>query len=213
MKKAIIAKKVGMTQIFAEDGRLVPVTVMEAGPCIVVQKKTIEKDGYKALQVGFCKVSPKRVNKPLRGHFEANLSKSGTAVCRILRELKLDDTDRYEVGAEIRADMFAAGDRVDVSGVSKGKGFQGTIKRYGGSRGPMSHGSKYHRGLGSMGANTTPGTVKKGKKMPGHMGAKKVTVQNLVVVRADAQKNLLLIKGPVPGPKGTILMVKNTVKE
>lgn len=212
MKKAIIAKKLGMTQVFAEDGALVPVTVLEAGPCLVVQKKTVDKDGYEALQVGFGEVKAKHVNKPLRGHYEARLGKTGAKPCKVLRELKLDDAASYEVGQEIKADIFAAGDHVDISGISKGKGYQGTIKRYGNHRGPMTHGSKYHRGLGSMSANTTPGSVKKGKKMPGHMGAERVTLQNVVVVRADAEKNLLLIRGPVPGVDGAVVMIKSTVK-
>ena len=213
MKKAIIARKLGMTQIFTETGAMIPVTVLEAGPCLVVQKKTVENDGYAALQVGFGDVKPKRVNKPVRGHYEARLGRTDAKPRKYLRELRLDDTEPYEIGSEIKADVFAAGDHVDVSGISKGKGYQGTIKRHGGHRGPMTHGSKYHRGLGSMSANTTPGSVKKGKKMPGHMGAVRVTTQNLLVVRADADKNILLIRGPVPGVKGAVLMVKSTTKE
>jgi large subunit ribosomal protein L3 len=212
MEKAILAKKLGMTQIFTENGTVVPVTVLEAGPCKVVQKKTQEKDGYAALQVGFGAGKPKQINKAVSGHFEANLG-SGAALSKVLKEFRLTNCDAFEVGAEIKADVFAAGDQVDVSGISKGKGFQGAIKRHGQSRGPMTHGSKYHRGLGSMGPGTTPGKVRKGKKMPGHMGAKKITVQNLEVVRADAEKNLLLVKGAVPGIKGALLMVKSTVKE
>jgi len=212
MKKAILAKKIGMTQVFNENGGITPVTVLEAGPCTVIQKKTVEKDGYAALQVGFGVMRDKRANKPLRGHYEARLGAKGAKASRILRELRLDDTSVYEPGAEIKADIFTAGDRVDVIGTSKGKGYQGTIKRYGGHRGPMSHGSKYHRGLGSMGPATTPGSVKKGKRMPGHMGAERVTVQNLTVVRADGEKNLLLIKGSVPGIRGAVVIVKSTVK-
>ncbi len=200
-----------MTQIFAENGSMIPVTVLEAGPCTVVQKKTPEKDGYSAVQVGFGPVKEKRVTKPQKGHYEANLGKDAKAN-KVLRELKLDDAASYEVGAEIKADMFAAGDRVDVTGISKGKGYAGTIKRYGNHRGPMSHGSKYHRGLGSMGSGTTPGSVKKGKKMPGHMGAVQKTVQNLTIVRADAEKNLLLVKGSIPGIPGAVVMVKSTTK-
>ncbi len=211
MKKAIIARKIGITQIFEENGSMIPVTVLEAGPCTVVQKKTPEKDGYSAVQVGFGVLKEKRANKPLRGHYEAQLGEKARAQ-KILRELKLEDSANYEVGSEIKADIFTAGDRVDVIGISKGKGYAGTIKRYGGHRGPMSHGSKYHRGLGSMGPATTPGSVKKGKKMPGHMGAVRVTVQNLTVVRADAEKNLLLVKGSVPGVRGAVVMIKNTVK-
>ena len=212
MKKAILARKIGMTQIFAEDGALIPVTVLEAGPCTVVQKKTVENDGYSALQVGYGALKPKHATKPLKGHYEARLGDVNAAPNKVLKEFKLDDPDQFEVGSEIKADIFAAGDFVDISGVSKGKGYQGAIKRHGQHRGPMTHGSKYHRGLGSMGPGTTPGSVKKGKKMPGHMGAKKVTVQNLEVVRADGEKNLLLIKGAVPGIRGGLLMIKSTVK-
>jgi len=211
MKKAILARKLGMTQIFTENGTVIPVTVLEAGPCKVVQRKTVEKDGYSALQVGFGEIRKNLVNKPEMGHFAANLG-SGATPFRTLRELKLDDCDAYEVGSEIKADMFAAGDQVDISGTSKGKGFQGAIKRHNQSRGPMTHGSKYHRGLGSMGSGTTPGRVRKGKKAPGHMGAEAVTVQNLEVVRTDAEKNLILVKGAVPGIKGALVMVKSTVK-
>jgi len=207
-KKAIIAKKVGMTQIFTETGIVVPVTVLEAGPCVVVQKKTVENDGYGAVQVGFGAVKPRRVNKPQTGHF----AKAGIEPKKLLRELRLENSDEFEVGAEIKADVFAVGDKVDVSGVSKGKGFQGAIKRHGMHRGPMAHGSKYHRGLGSLSSGTTPGKVKKNKRMPGHMGAVKVTVQNLEVVRSDAEKNLLLIKGAVPGPRGSVLFIKESVK-
>ena len=212
MKKAILARKIGMTQIFAEDGALIPVTVLEAGPCTVVQKKTIENDGYSALQVGYGALKPKHATKPLKGHYEARLGDVNAAPNKVLKEFKLDDPDQFEVGSEIKADIFDAGDFVDISGISKGKGYQGAIKRHGQRKGPMTHGSKYHRGLGSMGPGTTPGSVKKGKKMPGHMGAKKVTVQNLEVVRADGEKNLLLIKGAVPGIRGGLLMIKSTVK-
>ncbi len=209
MQKAILAKKIGMTQLFTEKGTLVPVTVLQAGPCVVVQKKTVENDGYSALQVGFGDVKPKRVTKPVKGHFD----KAGVAPLKVLKELKLENADSYEVGSEIKADVFAAGDRIDVTGISKGKGFQGAIKRHGQHTGPMAHGSKYHRGLGSLSSATTPGKVKKGKKMPGHMGSVKVTIQNLSVVRADAEKNLLLVKGCVPGSKGTVLVVKESVKQ
>jgi len=211
MKKAILAKKLGMTQVFAQDGTLIPVTVLEAGPCLVVQRKTDEKDGYTAIQVGFEDIKPKQVNKPAKGHYEANVK--GQAPRRYLREFRLEDCDKYEVGTEIKADVFAPGDLVDVSGISKGKGFQGSIKRHGQSRGPMTHGSKYHRGPGSLGAGTTPGRVRKGKKLPGHMGAVKVSIQNLEVVQADPDKNLLLIKGAVPGIKGAIITIKDTVKQ
>jgi large subunit ribosomal protein L3 len=208
MKKAILARKVGMTQVFTENGALVPVTVLEAGPCVVVQKKTVEHDGYSAIQVGFGDIKAKQLTKPAKGHFDkANLEPKKT-----LKELRLDDADSYEVGAEIKADIFAPGERVDVSGVSKGKGYQGAIKRHGQHRGPMTHGSKYHRGLGSMGAATSPGKVPKGKNMPGHMGHENVTVQNLEIVRADAEKNIILVKGAVPGAKNALLFIKDSVK-
>ena len=212
MKKAILAKKVGMTQIFAEDGKVIPVTVLEAGPCVVVQKKTVEKDGYAAVQVGFGSIREKLVNKPKQGHFKAHLGE-GAESKRVLQELRLDDCDQFEVGAEIKADMFAVGDYVDISGTSKGKGFQGAIKRHNMHRGPMSHGSKYHRGHGSMGPGTTPGKVRKGKKLPGHMGARATTVQNLEVIRTDAEKNLILVRGAVPGIRGAMVTIKSTVKE
>jgi large subunit ribosomal protein L3 len=201
-----------MTQVFAEDGALVPVTVLEAGPCLVVQRKTVENDGYSALQVGFGALKQKRATKPQKGHFAARLGDKTAEPRKVLKEFRLDDPDRFAVGTEMKADIFAAGDRVDVAGVSKGKGYQGAIKRHGQHRGPMSHGSKYHRGLGSMGSGTTPGKVRKGKKMAGHMGAERVTVQNLVVMRADGDKNILLLKGAVPGAKGSILTVQSTVK-
>ena len=209
MTKAIIAKKLGMTQVFTETGIMVPVTVLEAGPCTVVQKKTVENDGYSALQVGFGDVKANKVIKPAKGHF----AKAGVEPTKFLRELKLENADTYDVGAVIKADIFAEGDRVDVSGVSKGKGYQGAIKRHGQHRGPMAHGSKYHRGVGSMGSSASPSHVRKGKNMPGHMGAVNVTVQNLDVVRADADKNILLIKGAVPGPKGALLFIKESVKK
>ena len=208
MKKAIIAKKVGMTQVFTEKGTLIPVTVLEAGPCVVIQKKTMENDGYEAIQVGYTDAKPKHVTKPMKGHFD----KAGVTAKKYLKEFKLDDISAYETGAEIKADVFTAGDKVDVSGVSKGKGFQSTIKRYNAQRGPMGHGSKSHRVVGSMSSGTTPGRVKKNKKMPGHMGSVKVTIQNIEVVRADAEKNLLLVKGAVPGPKGAVLVIKDSVK-
>jgi len=208
MKKAIIAKKVGMTQVFTEKGTLIPVTVLEAGPCVVIQKKTMENDGYEAIQVGYTDAKPKHVTKPMKGHFD----KAGVTAKKYLKEFKLDDISAYEIGAEIKADVFTAGDKVDVSGVSKGKGFQSTIKRYNAQRGPMGHGSKSHRVVGSMSSGTTPGRVKKNKKMPGHMGNVNVTVQNIEVVRADAEKNMLLVKGAVPGPKGAVLVIKDSVK-
>ena len=208
MQKAIIGKKIGMTQLFLEDGRLIPVTVIEAGPCTVVQKKEVEKDGYSAVQIGFCDVDAKKLNKPMKGHFDKN----GIAYKKVLKEFKLDNAAEMNVGDELKADVFAQGDRVDVSGISKGHGFSGTVKRWGTHRGPMSHGSGYHRGVGSMGACSYPGRVMKGKKLPGHFGVEKVTVQNLDVVQVDTDKNLILVKGAVPGPKGGIITIKNTVK-
>ena len=208
MKKAIVAKKIGMTQIFKEDGTLVPVTVLEAGPCVVVQKKTVEKDGYAALQVGFGGIKIKHVNKPAQGHFDKNKIEPK----RVLKELKLVDSSQYDVGSEITVGIFEAGERVDVSGISKGKGFQGNIKRHGQRTGPAAHGSKYHRGVGSLSSSTTPGKVKKGKNLPGHMGNENITIQNLEIVRADSENNVLLVKGAIPGPKGAIVVVKSTVK-
>ena len=208
MKKAIVAKKMGMTQVFSDNGLLIPVTVLEAGPCVVVQKKTVDNDGYDAIQVGFGDVKAKKLIKPKKGHFD----KAGVEARKVLKELRLDDISSYEVGSEIKADVFAAGDKVDVTGTSKGKGYQGPIKRHGQSRGPMAHGSKFHRAVGSLSSATTPGKVKKGKKMAGQMGSVRVTVQNLEVVRADAEKNLLLIKGAVPGNKGTVVVIKDSVK-
>ena len=208
MKKAIMAKKIGMTQVFSDNGALIPVTVLEAGPCVVVQKKSIENDGYKAVQVGFTDAKVKQMTKPEKGHFD----KAGVAAKKYLKEFSLENAEAFEIGAEIKADIFEAGDKVDVSGISKGKGYQGTIKRYNHHRGPMGHGSKSHRVVGSMSSATTPGRVKKGKKMPGHMGSANVTIQNLEIVRADAEKNLILIKGAVPGPKGSIIVIKDSVK-
>jgi large subunit ribosomal protein L3 len=208
LKKAILAVKIGMTQIFDENGIMVPVTVLEAGPCVVTQRKTVENDGYAAVQVGFGDVKVKNVTKPEMGHF----SKAGVEPKRYLREFKLEGADGYEPGTVIKADIFEKGDRVDVSGTSKGKGFAGGIKKYGYSRGPMSHGSKYHRHSGAMAGATTPGKVKKGKGLPSQMGAEAVTIQNLDVVRVDAERNLLLVKGAVPGARGSLVAVKETVK-
>ncbi|ABY94043.1 50S ribosomal protein L3 [Thermoanaerobacter brockii subsp. lactiethylicus] len=208
MKKGILGRKHGMTQIFDEKGEVIPVTVIEAGPCVVVQKKTVETDGYNAIQVGFGDVKEKRLTKPLIGHFK----KAGVPFKRYLREFRLDDISGYEVGSEIKVDIFKPGDRVDVTGISKGKGFAGVVKRYGANRGPMSHGSKYHRRVGSMGATTDPGRTFKGKIMPGHMGHERVTIQNLEVVKVDPELNLLLVKGSVPGPKGSLLIIKDSVK-
>ena len=200
--------KVGMTQVFSEDGVLTPVTVLQAGPCVVTQVKTVENDGYSAVQVGFGDIREKLVNKPKKGHF----AKAGVTAKRFLKEFRLEDAESYTLGQEIKADVFAAGDKVDATAKSKGKGFQGAIKRHGQSRGPMAHGSKYHRHAGSNGSATTPGRVFKGKHMPGHMGAVRVTVQNLEVVSVDAEKNLILVKGAVPGPKKSLVMLKESVK-
>ena len=208
MKKAILATKVGMTQIFNDDGVLTPVTVLQAGPCVVTQVKTVENDGYSAVQGGFVDKREKLVAKPQKGAFD----KAGVSYKRYVRELKLDDAESYEVKQEIKADMFAAGDKVDATAISKGKGFQGAIKRHGQSRGPMAHGSKYHRHAGSNGACSDPSKVFKGKRMAGHMGAKQITVQNLEVIRVDAENNLILVKGAVPGPKKALVTVKSTVK-
>ena len=208
MKKAILTTKVGMTQVFSEDGVLTPVTVLQAGPCVVTQVKTVENDGYSAVQVGFGDIREKLVNKPKKGHF----AKAGVTAKRFLKEFRLEDAESYTLGQEIKADVFAAGDKVDATAKSKGKGFQGAIKRHGQSRGPMAHGSKYHRHAGSNGSATTPGRVFKGKHMTGHMGAVRVTVQNLEVVSVDAEKNLILVKGAVPGPKKSLVMLKESVK-
>ncbi len=208
MKKAILATKVGMTQIFSESGVLTPVTVLQAGPCVVTQVKTVENDGYAAVQVGFVDKKEKLVNKPMKGHFD----KAGVSYKRYIRELKLENASEYAVKAEIKADIFAEGDKIDATAISKGKGFQGAIKRHGQHRGPMTHGSKFHRHQGSNGPATTPGRVFKGKGMPGHMGGKKVTIQNLEIVRVDAANNLILVKGAVPGPKKCLVTLKESVK-
>ena len=224
MKKAILATKVGMTQIFNEDGVLIPVTVLQAGPCVVTQIKTVENDGYEAVQVGFVDKKEKvinrdkagkkevihrhGVNKAQKGHFE----KAGVSCKRYVREFRFENASEYAVKDEIKADIFAAGDKIDATAISKGKGFQGAIKRHGQHRGPMAHGSKFHRHQGSNGACSSPSRVFKGKGMPGHMGCVKVTVQNLDVVRVDADKNLILVKGAVPGPKKALVTIKETVK-
>ncbi len=208
MKKAIIAKKIGMTQIFMDDGRLVPVTVLEAGPCTVTQVKTIENDGYKAVQMGFMDKKEHRTNKPDKGHFD----KSGSTPKKVVKEFRLDDSETYEAGQVVKADVFAEGDVIDVVGTSKGKGFAGSIKRHGFGRGPMGHGSKYHRSSGSMGQASSPSKVFKGKKLPGHMGHERVTVQNLKVVRVDAETNTILVKGAVPGPRKSIVTIRDAVK-
>ena len=224
MKKAILATKVGMTQIFNADGQLVPVTVLEAGPCVVTQIKTVDNDGYSAIQVGFAdkklRVTSKDdagkkeirnrhgLNKAQAGHF----AKAGVEGKRFVREFKFENAADYNLADVIKADIFAEGDKVDATAISKGKGFQGAIKRHGQSRGPMAHGSKFHRHAGSNGSCSSPSKVFKGKKMPGHMGSKKITIQNLEIVRVDAEKNLLLIKGAVPGPKKSLVTIKETVK-
>lgn len=208
MKKAIIGRKLGMTQIFDETGKVVPVTVVEAGPCVVVQKKTEEKDGYNAIQVGFDDIREKLANKPVKGHF----AKANAALKRIVKEFRLENIDEYEVGKEIKADIFTVGDKIDVTGVSKGKGFQGAIKRWNFSRGPMSHGSKFKRAPGSMGAASSPSRTFKNMKMPGQMGNKKATVLNLEVVKVMADKNVILIKGGIPGANKGYVVIKNTVK-
>ena len=208
MKKAILATKVGMTQIFNDDGMLIPVTVLQAGPCTVTQIKTEENDGYAAVQVGYGDIREKLVNKPVKGHF----AKAGVAVKRFLKEFRFENAAEYQVGQEIKADIFAEGDHVDATAISKGKGYQGAIKRHGQSRGPMTHGSKYHRHAGSNGAASDPSRVFPGKKMPGQMGNVQVTVQNLEVVRVDAENNLLLVKGAVPGPRKSLVTIKESVK-
>ena len=224
MKKAILATKVGMTQIFSEDGVLTPVTVLQAGPCVVTQVKTVENDGYSAVQMGFVEAKEKVVHKDKsgkkeifhrngvvkaqKGHFE----KAGVTSRKYVKEFKLEDAENYKAAQEIKVDVFQGGDKVDVTAVSKGKGFQGAIKRHNQHRGPMAHGSKFHRHAGSNGSASDPSKVFKGKKMPGQMGGKKMTIQNLEVVRVDAEKNLLLIKGAVPGPKKALVEIKETVK-
>ena len=208
MKKAILATKVGMTQIFGEDGSLTPVTVLQAGPCVVTQVKTVENDGYSAVQVGFCDKRAKLVNKPLKGMFD----KAGVSYKRYVRELKLEDAENYTPGTEIKADAFQAGDKVDATAISKGKGYAGAIKRHGLHRGPMAHGSKYHRHAGSNGACSDPSRVFKGKKMAGHMGSRRITIQNLEVIRVDADENLLLVKGSVPGAKKSLVTIRESVK-
>ena len=224
MNKAILATKVGMTQIFTEDGTLVPVTVLQAGPCVVTQIKTVENDGYSAVQVGFVDKKERivnrdkggkkevihrhGVNKALKGHFD----KAGVSCKRYVREFKFDNASEYALAQEIKADIFATGDKVDATAISKGKGFQGAIKRHGQHRGPMAHGSKFHRHQGSNGSATTPGRVFKGKGMPGQMGNKQITIQNLEIVKVDAENNLLLVKGSVPGPKKSLVTLKETTK-
>lgn len=208
MKKAILGKKIGMTQVFTEDGQLIPVSVIQAGPCQVVQKKTEEVDGYTAVQVGYEDKKERRANKPEKGHFQ----KANVPVKKYLKEFKLDNAAELNVGDELTVEQFADGDILDVTGTSKGHGFAGTIKRWGTHRGPMTHGSHYHRGPGSLGACSDPSRVFKGKKMPGHYGVVKVTIQNLDLVKIDKERNLLLVKGSIPGPKGGLVVVRNAVK-
>lgn len=208
MKKAILGKKIGMTQLFQADGTMIPVTVVEAGPCPVVQKKTVAKEGYDSVQLGFCEKREKLANKPEKGHF----AKANLKPMRYLKEFRLDDAASFEVGQVVKADVFAEGEKVDVTGKSKGKGFEGNIKRWNQSRGRKTHGSHSYRVAGSMGACTYPGEVFKTKRLPGHMGSETVTVQNLEIVRVDAERNLLLVKGAIPGAKGTVVTVKSTVK-
>ena len=224
MKKAILATKVGMTQVFGEDGVLVPVTVLQAGPCVVTQVKTVENDGYSAVQVGFVDAKERIINKDASGKKEyihrhavnkavsGHFKKAGVSAKKYIREFRFENAEEYTMGAEIKADIFAEGDRIDASAISKGKGFQGAIKRLGQHRGPMKHGSKFHRHQGSNGACSSPSRVFKGKGMPGHMGCEKVTVQNLEIVRVDAEKNLLLVKGSVPGAKKALVTIKETTK-
>ena len=206
--KAILGKKVGMTQIFDENGVVIPVTVIEAGPCSVVQVKTVETDGYNAVQMGFGAIKDKKVNKPSKGHF----AKAGIKAVKNLREFRLEDVSGVKAGDEIKVDTFVEGETVDIQGTTKGKGFQGVIKRHGQSRGPMGHGSMYHRRPGSMGSTSTPGRVFKGKKLPGHMGVTTVTIQNLKIVKVDTDKNVILVKGSVPGNKYSVLKIRKSVK-
>ena len=224
MKKAILATKVGMTQIFNEDGVLTPVTVLQAGPCVVTQIKTVENDGYSAVQVGFVDKKDKIVTKDASGKKEiahrhgvtkaekGHFDKAGVSSKRFVREFKFENADEFTLAQEIKADIFAAGDKIDATAISKGKGFQGAIKRHNQHRGPMTHGSKFHRHAGSNGAASDPSKVFKGKKMPGHMGAKRITIQNLEIVRVDAENNLILVKGSVPGPKKSLVTIKESVK-
>ena len=206
--KTLIGKKVGMTQIFDEKGKVIPVTVIEAGPCVVAQVKSVETDGYNAIQLGFEDVKESKLNRAERGHF----TNANIALKKHLREFRLDSVEGITVGTELTVSEFAEGDKLDIQGTSKGKGFQGVIKRHGQHRGPMGHGSMYHRRPGSMGPTSTPGRVFKGKKLPGHMGKVTVTIQNLDVIKVDTDKNVVLVKGSVPGPKGAILKLKTSVK-
>jgi large subunit ribosomal protein L3 len=208
MNKCILGRKIGMTQIFDESGKVVPVTVIEAGPCVVVQKKTVEIDGYNAIKVGFGDIREKLVSKPIKGQFK----KANVTLRRYLREFRLEDITGYEVGNEIKADIFSAGDMIDVTGTSKGKGFSGVIKRWHSARGPETHGSKFHRAVGSMGASSDPSRTWKNKHMPGHMGNKKSTMINLTVAKVYGDRNLILVRGAVPGPKKGLVIIRNAVK-
>ena len=208
MKKGLIGRKVGMTQVFDEKGKVIPVTVIEAGPCVVSQVKTVETDGYNSIQLGFGAIKENKINKPNKGHF----TKANVTPRKHLREFRVDSIENIKVGDELKADIFEVGEKIDIQGTTKGKGFQGVIKRHGQHRGPMGHGSMYHRRPGSMGPTSTPGRVFKGKKLPGHMGVETVTIQNLQVVKVDMDKNVLLVKGSVPGAKGAILKIKSSVK-
>ncbi len=207
MTKGILGKKLGMTQVFTEDGNVVPVTVVEAGPCVVLQKKTVENDGYEAIQLGFGEQKEARVNKPTLGH----MKKAGTTPKRFAKEIRGVSLE-YELGQEIKANIFDQGEFVDVTGISKGKGFAGSIKRHNQSRGPMAHGSRYHRRPGSMGP-VAPNRVMKGKPLPGRMGTDKITIQNLEIISVDLDRNLLLVKGSIPGPKNSFVVVKESVKK
>ena len=208
MVNTILGRKLGMTQVWGEDDNIVPVTVIQAGPCVVAQVKTTETDGYEAVQIGFGDIKEHRVNKPMKGHF----AKANVAPCRKLRELRLEDCSTYNVGDEVKVDVFAAGDKVDITGTSKGHGYTGAIQRWNQHTGPMAHGSKYHRGVGSLSANSTPSRVFKNKHMSGHYGVDRVTTLNLSVVRVDAERNLLLVRGAVPGPNGGTLVIRDSVK-
>ena len=208
MKNGLIGKKLGMTQIFWDDGSVIPVTAIEAGPCVVIQKKAGDVDGYDAIQLGFDRVKEKAVNKPLKGHFK----KADKGSFRILREFRLESTDDYEVGSELKADIFEVGDYIDVVGTTRGRGFAGVVKRYGFKGGPGGHGSMFHRAPGSIGASASPSRVFKGKKMPGHMGNRRQTVQNLMVVGVRPEQNLILVKGAVPSSKNGIVLIKDSIK-
>ena len=207
--RGLMGKKVGMTQVFNEEGAVIPVTVIHVEPNVVTQVKNVESDGYHSVQIAYGEIKEKNVNKPLKGHF----AKAGVSPKRKLKEIRLQEASELTPGQELTVEIFKVGDKVDISGISKGKGFQGVIKRHGQSRGPETHGSRYHRAPGSMGASATPARVLKGKKLPGQMGREKITVQNLEIVKVDAERNALLVKGAVPGPKKGILFIKETVKQ